>query len=69
MAIRKLNQLGLYSAITIPQMNGEAHTLLITHVVKEKIGTADILELAAIPVGAKIHLRLTYGAQPTHNAT
>ena len=149
MAIRKLNQLGLYSAITIPQMNGEAHTLLITHVVKEQIGTADILELAAIPadmklldavidtegagttnltvgimsgkpndpdpartsgselfnavaagtetkasikalaaiarnpgnrsighntsaaipVGAKIHLRLTYGAQPTHNAT
>lgn len=149
MAIRKLNMLGLYSAMTTPQINGESHTLLITHVAQQAIAIADILELAAIPadmklldavintegagttnltlgimsgnpndsdpartsgsevfnavpagtearasllplaniarspgnrslglrtsavipIGAKIHLRLTYGAQPTHNAT
>lgn len=149
MAIRKLNMLGLYSAMTTPQINGEAHTLMITHVAQQAIAIADIVEIAAIPadmklldavlatenagttnlslgimsgnpndsdpartagseifnavaagtearaglvalaniarspgnrslglrtsaiipIGAKVHLRLTYGAQPTHNAT
>ncbi len=149
MATRKLNMLGLYSAMTTPQINGESHTLLITHVAQQAIATTDVLEIAAIPadmklldavidtegageanltlgimsgkpndsdpartsgsevfnavpagtearaalvalaniarspgnrslglrasaaipIGAKIHLRLTYGAQPTHNAT
>lgn len=54
MAIRKLNKVGLYSALTTPQMNGDAHTLLITHTVTENIGTSDILEIAAIPADMKL---------------
>lgn len=54
MAIRKLNLVGLYSAMTTPQINGETATVLITHTVREDIGTGDILELAALPADMKL---------------
>lgn len=54
MAIRKLNMVGLYSAMTTPHINGETATILITHVVKESIGTGDILEIAALPADMKL---------------
>lgn len=54
MAIRKLNKVGLYSAMTIPQINGETAVLLITHTVTEDIGTGDILEIAALPADMKL---------------
>lgn len=54
MAIRKLNMVGLYAAMTIPQINGETATLIITHTVTEDIGTGDILEIAALPADMKL---------------